>query len=65
MLLEHVDPDFGPYIGPGIVPKLTRTPGAVRWSAPWEMGSHNDEVYGELLGLGEDERSSLREAGVI
>jgi formyl-CoA transferase len=65
MLVEHVDPEFGPYIGPGIVPKLTRTPGAVRWSAPWEMGSHNDEVYGGLLGLDEDERSSLREEGVI
>jgi crotonobetainyl-CoA:carnitine CoA-transferase CaiB-like acyl-CoA transferase len=65
MLLEHVDPEFGPYIGPGVVPKLTRTPGAVRWSAAWEMGSHNDEVYGELVGLDEDERASLREAGVI
>jgi formyl-CoA transferase len=65
MLLEHVDPEFGAYIGPGIVPKLTRTPGSVRWSAPWEMGSHNDEVYGELLGLAVDERASLREAGVI
>ena len=65
MLLEHVDPEFGPYIGPGVVPKLTRTPGAVRWSASWEMGSHNDEVYGELVGLDEDERASLREAGVI
>ena len=65
MLVEHVDPEFGPYIGPGIVPKLTRTPGAVRWSATWEMGSHNDEVYGELLGVDEDDRASLREAGVI
>ena len=50
MLVEHVDPEFGPYIGPGIVPKLTRTPGAVRWSATWEEGSHNDEIYGGLLG---------------
>jgi crotonobetainyl-CoA:carnitine CoA-transferase CaiB-like acyl-CoA transferase len=33
MLVEHVDPEFGSYVGPGIVPKLTRTPGAVRWSA--------------------------------
>jgi hypothetical protein len=29
------------------------------------MGSHNDEVYGELLGLGESERASLRAEGVI
>ena len=65
MLLEHHDPEFGSYVGPGIVPKLTRTPGSVRWSATWEEGSHNDEIYGDLLGLDEDERASLREAGVI
>ena len=65
MLLEHVDPEFGPYIGPGIVPKLTRTPGAVRWSATWEEGSHNQEVYGGLLGLSDDEIAELREEGVL
>src|SRR5262245_56839246 len=65
MLLEHVDPEFGAFVGPGIVPKLTRTRGAVRWPAPWEMGSHNDEIYGGLLGLDVDERDALREAGVI
>lgn len=65
MLIEHVDPEFGPYVGPGIVPKLTRTPGAVRWSAPWEEGSHNAEVYGDLLGLSDDDLEALREEGVI
>jgi formyl-CoA transferase len=65
MLLEHVDPEFGPYIGPGIVPKLSETPGAVRWSAPWEQGSHNEEVYGGLLGLSADEIETLRAEGVI
>jgi formyl-CoA transferase len=65
MLVEHVDPDFGPYIGPGIVPKFSETPGAVRWSAPWEHGSHNREVYGELLGLGDDELRELAEEGVL
>jgi crotonobetainyl-CoA:carnitine CoA-transferase CaiB-like acyl-CoA transferase len=65
MLVEHVDPEFGPYIGPGIVPKLSRTPGAVRWSATWEEGSHNAEVYCGLLGLSSDELEALREEGVI
>jgi formyl-CoA transferase len=65
MLVEHVDPEFGPYVGPGIVPKFSETPGAVRWSAPWEHGSHNREVYGELLGLGDDELRELAEEGVL
>jgi formyl-CoA transferase len=65
MLLEHVDPEFGPYIGPGIVPKLSQTPGAVRWSATWEEGSHNREVYGELLGLSAEELDGLKAEGVI
>ena len=65
MLLRHEDPEFGEYIGPGIVPKLSRTPGSVRWSATWEEGSHNREVYGELLELSDEEITSLREEGVI
>jgi len=29
------------------------------------VGRHNDEVYGELLGLDADELTRLREAGVV
>jgi formyl-CoA transferase len=65
MLVEHHDPGFGPFVGPGIVPKLSETPGEVRWSATWEEGSHNDEVYGGLLGLSAEERERLREEGVL
>ena len=65
MLLKHVDPDFGEYIGPGIVPKLSETPGEVRWSATWDEGSHNEDVYGGLLGLTGDELARLKEAGVL
>jgi crotonobetainyl-CoA:carnitine CoA-transferase CaiB-like acyl-CoA transferase len=65
MLLRHEDPEFGEYIGPGIVPKLSHTPGAVRWSATWEQGSHNDEVYGGLLDLSADELAELSADGVL
>jgi succinyl-CoA---D-citramalate CoA-transferase len=65
MLVEHVDPEFGPYIGPGIVPKFSETPGEVRWSGTWQEGSHNEEIYCGLLGLGATELDALREDGVV
>jgi crotonobetainyl-CoA:carnitine CoA-transferase CaiB-like acyl-CoA transferase len=65
MLVEHEDPEFGTYIGPGVVPKFSRTPGAVRWSATWDEGSHNAEVFGGLLGLDDDELASLKEEGIL
>jgi succinyl-CoA---D-citramalate CoA-transferase len=65
MLVEHEDPEFGRYVGPGIVPKFSETPGAVRWSATWEEGSHNEEVYCGLLGLSDTELHALREDGVV
>ena len=65
MLVEHVDPEFGTYVGPGVVPKFSDTPGAVRWSGAWEEGSHNEEVYRGLLGLSASELEALREDGVV
>jgi formyl-CoA transferase len=65
MLVEHVDPDFGPYVGPGIVPKFSETPGAIRWSGTWEEGSHNEEIYCGLLGLSASELGGLREDGIV
>jgi formyl-CoA transferase len=65
MLVEHVDPDFGAYVGPGIVPKFSETPGAIRWSGTWEEGSHNEEIYCGLLGLSASELDGLREDGIV
>jgi formyl-CoA transferase len=65
MLLKHEDAEFGEYVGPGIVPKFSETPGAVRWSAPWAEGSHNAEVYGGLLGLSAEDLAELKEEGVL
>jgi formyl-CoA transferase len=65
MLVEHDDPELGTFLGPGILPKFSETPGEVRWSATWEHGSHNREVYGELLGLADEDLAELREQGIV
>ncbi|MDA1076652.1 MAG: CaiB/BaiF CoA-transferase family protein [Proteobacteria bacterium] len=47
-----------------VVPRLSENPGAVRWAGP-ELGEHNDEVYGDLLGLSVAQRAELRAQGII
>jgi hypothetical protein len=37
----------------------------VRWSATWEEGSHNRDVYGGLLGLSDDELAQLQQEGIL
>ena len=65
MLLEHDDPEFGKYLGPGLVPKFSETPSALRWSATWQEGSHNEDVYCGLLGLSREDLADLGAEGVI
>lgn len=48
---------------PGIVPKLSETPGQVNWQGP-ALGAHTAEVLTEL-GLGNSEIQRLRDTGVI
>jgi crotonobetainyl-CoA:carnitine CoA-transferase CaiB-like acyl-CoA transferase len=44
--------------------RFSETPAAIRRSAP-AIGEHNNVVYGDLLGLGDDELEQLRASGVI
>jgi crotonobetainyl-CoA:carnitine CoA-transferase CaiB-like acyl-CoA transferase len=44
--------------------RFSDTPAAIRSSAP-SIGEHNDAVYGELLGLSDEELDDLRASGVI
>lgn len=46
-------------------PKLSVTPSGVRRPAPSQVGQHNAEIYGELLGMNADELGGLKAAGVI
>jgi crotonobetainyl-CoA:carnitine CoA-transferase CaiB-like acyl-CoA transferase len=64
MLLRLQDGDLGELVIPGVVPKLSATPGSVRWLAPG-LGEHNQDVFVGDLGLSEDELASLRADGVV
>ncbi len=63
-LFETVEVDGEPLSIPAITPKLTGTPGGTDWPGP-AVGSHNAEVFGELLGLSAGEQDDLHAAGVI
>ena len=65
MLVEHECEEIGKFIGPGIVPKFSHTPGSVRWAGTWQEGSHNRDVYGGLLGLSDEQLDELRAEGIL
>lgn len=63
--LVQVDhPDFGTIRIPSVVPRLSKTPGEVKWpGAP--IGAYNSEVYTDLLGLSADDIEGLKNNNVI
>ena len=63
-IVTMVHPLLGDFPMQNVVPKLSDTPGEVRWVGP-ELGEHTDEVLTELLGLDDETRAGLRERGVI
>lgn len=49
---------------PGIVPKLSDTPGELKWLGP-ELGQHTEEILKGWLHYDDEQLKSLREKGVI
>ncbi len=47
-----------------VAPRLSDTPGAVRWAGP-ELGEHNTEIFRDLLGLDEADIDQLRRDEII
>ncbi len=68
-MVQHVaasdgERELGEIAFPGVVPRLGDDPGAIRSLGP-DLGQHNTEVYGDLLGFDEFTIASLRDQGVI
>jgi crotonobetainyl-CoA:carnitine CoA-transferase CaiB-like acyl-CoA transferase len=64
LLIRSDDDAHGTVTVPGVVPKLTATPGRVRSPAPWTVGGDTDAVLADV-GVGDDEIEQLRRDGVL
>jgi len=63
-LLQQVTVDGEPLTIPAIVPHLSDTPGRTNWPGP-KVGSHNEEIFTQVLNLTTAEQATLRDDGVI
>jgi formyl-CoA transferase len=63
-IVKVAHPLFGDIRMQSTFPKLSDTPGAVRWVGP-ELGEHTDEVLRDLLGYDDGKVEALKAAGVV
>ena len=63
-IIKHLHPTFGELKMQNVAPKLSLSPGAVRTPGP-ELGQHNEEIYGEILGMSSGHMTELRDRGII
>jgi crotonobetainyl-CoA:carnitine CoA-transferase CaiB-like acyl-CoA transferase len=64
MIIDVPTEGLGTLPQPGVVPKLSLTPGRVTHAGP-AMGRHTDEILSGLLGLTTNEIAALRAEAVI
>jgi formyl-CoA transferase len=57
-------PHFGSLRMQNVAPRLSASPGSIRTPAP-EIGQHNAEIYGDLLGLDDETLAAYRANAVI
>ncbi|MFP6847334.1 MAG: CaiB/BaiF CoA-transferase family protein [Pseudomonas sp.] len=62
-MIEQVQTSTGPLKVPGVLPKLSRTPGRIGSGGP-ELGEHSDDILAGL-GLSDEQVKGLRERGII
>lgn len=49
---------------PGIIPKLSETPGGIEWAGP-KLGQHNEEIIKQVAGLTDEQFEKLKKLGVL
>jgi formyl-CoA transferase len=64
-LVEVETPRWGKIKMQNAFPRLSETPSGIRTPAPVEIGQHNAEIYGELLGMDAEEMDRLKAANAI
>jgi len=64
MIIEVEQPVSGKVKLSGSVYKMSKTPGNRKFSIPL-VGEHNQEIYGELLGLDKNKIETFKEKGII
>jgi len=64
-LVSVPGPDGAPLWMPGIVPKLSATPGRIDGPGPLAVGAHNEEIYCGRLGLSRDDLAALERKGIV
>lgn len=57
-------PEFAKLQMQNVFPRLSETPGAIRWAGP-ALGAHTDEVLKDVLGYDAERIAALRAAGTI
>jgi len=65
LIVDIEDPEIGTMPVPGITPKLSQTPGSIRWGGKWEVGADNEEIWCGLVGLTQGELGDLQQAGIV
>jgi crotonobetainyl-CoA:carnitine CoA-transferase CaiB-like acyl-CoA transferase len=64
-MIREVEVDgLGTLKMPGIVPKMSETPGEIEWAGP-KLGQHTDEILKEKIHLSDEQINALKEHGII
>ncbi|QQK76455.1 CoA transferase [Salicibibacter cibarius] len=65
-MIVNVDhPELGDFPMPGVVPKLSRTPGTITQPGASKMGAHNEDIYQGLLEFDQEKLTELKKNNII